>query len=58
MENIQTKIKVISQPDPLALQSCVNIFMMDLDVKNVQVMFDVKNCEYLAIITYTTFQQN
>lgn len=58
MENIQTKIKVISQPDPLALQSCVNIFMMDLDVKNVQVMFDVKTSEYLAIITYATFQQN
>ena len=58
MEKITTEIKVISQPDPLALQSCVNIFMMDLDVKNVQVMFDVKNYEYLAIITYVTFQQN
>lgn len=58
MENIQTKIKVISQPDPFSLQSFVNLFMIDVDVKKVQVMFDIKTSEYLAIITYTTFQQN
>lgn len=58
MEKIATKIKVITQPDPFSLQSCVNIFMMDLNVKNVQFMFDIKTSEYLAIITYTTFQQN
>lgn len=56
MGSIQTKIKVITQPDPFSLQSCVNIFMEDLDVKNVQFMFDIKTSEYLAIITYTTFQ--
>lgn len=55
MEKIITKIKVITQPDPFSLQSCVNIFMEDLDVKNVQFMFDIKTSEYLAIITYTTF---
>ena len=58
MEKTITKIKVITQPDPFSLQSCVNIFMEDLDVKNVQFMFDIKTSEYLAIITYTTFQQN
>ena len=58
MESIQTKIKVISQPDPFSLQSFVNLFMIDVDVKKVQVMFDIKTSEYLAIITYTTFQQN
>ena len=58
MESIQTKIKVISQPDPFSLESFVNLFMIDVDVKKVQVMFDIKTSEYLAIITYTTFQQN
>ena len=58
MEKITTKIKVISQPDPFSLQSFVNLFMIDVDVKKVQVMFDIKTSEYLAIITYTTFQQN
>lgn len=55
MEKIITKIKVITQSDPFSLQSCVNIFMENLDVKNVQFMFDIKTSEYLAIITYTTF---
>lgn len=47
-----TKIKVITQPDPVLLESYCNLYMEDLDVKNVQFMFDIKTDEYLAIITY------
>lgn len=47
-----TKIKVITQADPFLLENYCNLYMKDLDVKNVQFMFDVKTDEYLAIITY------
>lgn len=52
MKKTRIKIKVIAQPDPYSLESCCNIYMINLDVKSVQCMFDIKTGEYLAIITY------
>ena len=51
-----TKIKVISQPDLILLENYCNLYMENLDVKNIQFMFDIKTDEYLAIITYAVHE--
>ena len=50
-----TKIKVIKQAYLYLLENDCNSYMEDLDVKNVQFMFDDKTGQYLAIITYEEY---
>lgn len=50
-----TKIKVIKQAHLYLLENDCNSYMEDLDVKNVQFMFDDRTGQYLAIITYEEY---
>ena len=52
MIKTRTKIKVFKQPHLYLLENDCNSYMEDLDVKNVQFMFDNRTGHYLAIITY------
>ena len=52
MIKTRTKIKVFKQPYLYLLEDDCNSYMEDLNVKNVQFMFDDRTGHYLAIITY------